>query len=518
MFFFTKGRIVIKKVLTFTMFSFYDKKMNFVSTKQSLQKVFLMTLGILSPQISALKIPSAEQTKHRPFFVNLFWTTGLEGAMPEIHSFSPTPEALKDIPAVELGGGSIGSKKTFEGITEFLQAAQKKNPQVKLIFTVDKLTYWANKQGFDAVKEQFPDHFRVSFLEDFSELIKNKYPASYTLIKEYGTKFRPNMSSNCFRMLSSCTPEWLETNSSNYISTYFDVDNFVDGIQNSYAGKKNSLELMLNSKLSKNQHISTIKLLDKIPYVDTNALKFNISSTKVTQKIKPLIEKVSLFLNKCYRKKVSLDYCNYLLQFILGKSFNNKYFSKNNQNIRKIIADSFNTTMIPHYLASANKAHETKIIESPPPVRAFEWGIGTLTSGIALKMRQDPMITSFKKKHPSFTKNFLETCSVATDLLRLAPLGKWFAWQEKYFPGNTIELKKKNLTELTDCAFTRLAEIYPFAKIHSRKKGIYGKICNHIVEKLKKAYPQDLRVSTYEHTQNFSSKTSHIKKLSSPDD
>lgn len=101
--------------------------------------------------------------------------------------------------------------------------------------------------------------------------------------------------------------------------------------------------------------------------------------------------------------------------------------------------------------------------------------------------------------------------------MRLAPLGKWFAWQEKYFPEN-ITSKKTQLDALIDGAFKRLTEIYPFAKINSSKKGHYGEICTHIVEKLKKAYPKDPRVTTYEHAQNFSSKTSHIKKVSSPDD
>lgn len=105
---------------------FYTQKISLISTKRIFQKIFLVSVGVLSPQLEALNLPSPEQTQYRPLFTNLFWTTGLEATMPEIYSFSPTPEALKDIPSVELGGSFIGSKKTFKSITEFLQEAQKK--------------------------------------------------------------------------------------------------------------------------------------------------------------------------------------------------------------------------------------------------------------------------------------------------------------------------------------------------------------------------------------------------------
>lgn len=343
---------------------FYTQKISLISTKRIFQKIFLVSVGVLSPQLEALNLPSPEQTKHRPFFVNLFWTTGLEGAMPEMNSFSPTPEALKDIPSVELGGSSIGSKKTFEGITEFLQAAQKKNPQIKLIFTVDKLTYWANKQGFESLKEHFPDHFRVSFLEDFSELIKNKYPACHKVINEFGTKLRPNMSSNCLRFLSSCIPECLQANSCNHISAYFDVDNFVEGVQRSHEGKKNSLEMMMNSKLSKKQHIFTIKMLSKNAYIDTNALKINISCPKVKDNIIKIIETSSERVNKS--TKTCQDYCNSLIEMILNKIPTAQYFSKKNQKLRTIITDPDNTPTSLHYIRSAQKFNELKPVLSPP--------------------------------------------------------------------------------------------------------------------------------------------------------
>lgn len=80
-------------------------------------------------------------------------------------------------------------------------------------------------------------------------------------------------------------PEWLGADNTNHISTYFDVDNFVEGVQRSHEGKKNSLEMMMNSKLSKKQHIFTIQMLSKRAYIDNNALKINISCPKVKDNI-----------------------------------------------------------------------------------------------------------------------------------------------------------------------------------------------------------------------------------------
>ena len=500
--FLISARKVFKKVLTLTML--YDKKMNIVSSKQSLQKVFLMALGMLSPPLEALNLPSPAQTKHRPFFVNLFWTTGLEAAMPEIHSFSPTPEAFKDMPPVELGGSSIGSKKTFDGITEFLQAAQKKNPQIKLIFTVDKLTYWANKQGFESLKEHFPDHFRVSFLEELTQNLEKETPVSSKLLKDFSTTFGPAFGSDCFRVTAPFAPKWLGSEKYHpYSAAYFDIDNFVNGLEQSQKKRKNSLEIILNQKSLKKYPLFGIKMRRN----ETNASRVDASGSSLCKKLRKHIEKKSSSLGI---RRFYPDYYNRILHILLGNRPVSNYLKKSEKKVRQVLADPEN--IYPLFILLSGIRPLIKFVPSPPPSRAFEWGLGVPMNRSTSKMQEDPAVANFKKRNPSFAKDFLETCSVAADLLRLAPLGKWFSWQEKYFPANTIKLKQKNFKELTDCAFTRLTEIYPFAKINSGKKGEYGKICTHIVEKLKKAYPKDPRVTAYEQTQNVSSKSLSLKK------
>ncbi|OJU72994.1 MAG: hypothetical protein BGO07_02220 [Alphaproteobacteria bacterium 40-19] len=492
------------------MISFKYTKTSCIPTKPSLQKILLMFWGVLSQQLEALNLPRPEQTKHRPFFVNLFWTTGLEGAMPEIHSFSPTPEALKDMPPVELGGSSIGSKKTFDGIREFLQAVQKKNPHIKLIFTVDNLTYWANKQGFESLKEQFPDHFRVSRLEELAQNLEKETPVSSKLLKDFSTTFGPALGSDCFRMMALFQPQWLGFEKyHSYSAAYFDIDNFFDGIEQSHKKRKNSLEIILNQKPLKKYPLFGIKM----PYPETNAFRVDASDPSFLNNFRRRIEKRASSLGI---KQYYPDYYNRLLQILLRNTPVSNYLKDSEKKVRQVLANPQHIYVLFNFLLDIRSL--IKFVPSPPPKRAFEWGLGVRMNRITSKIQKDPLAKTFKRQNPSFIENFLETCSIGTDLLKLAPLGKWFAWQEKYFPGNTIELKKKSLKDLTDCAFKRLADIYPFSKINSSKKGVYGKICTHIVEKLKKAYPQDLRVSTYEHAQNFSSKTSHIKKLSSPDD
>ncbi|OJU72997.1 MAG: hypothetical protein BGO07_02235 [Alphaproteobacteria bacterium 40-19] len=469
-----------------------------------------LAIALLPSAAMALTLPKT------PCVLNLFWATGYQDLLEDMGDAvsAKIPSSVK-MPEVDIGGQDFGSKRTFDAVKEFLKKCQEQKSPTTILFSIDKPTYWANKEQFDALAAEYPQNFRPFFLDDF---IKHPEVQEHSKVLPFFNKtFRlmPVTGANLFRLLAPCFPKALKLEpqftSNPWSWMYIDIDNFIDGMDQDHKKKGSSLKAILRHSSSKKSLITV-----GFPGLDNNALRIEVKKNpEKLEKYKEYITELKPPLNK---QPKGFPYYDALSEIIKGRRSTNLYLDKNS--IKSRISFSNPSTSSPSISGRFLLKKLIQILPStkitcPNPLPAVEWLGGIyLTREDLSKEAFVNRYTNGAKSKQKFLNKYMESLTIINDLLKFAKVDKWLLWQKSYLQK---ELPSINyLKELTNVALQRLIEINPFSKnqfkelskkdinpnrIFSRIKGrqpdtaVSGILA--LAKKLSKAYPDHPLVAEY---------------------
>lgn len=433
--------------------------------KKSIFSKSLLTTRLLNLAIAWLPSAAMALTLPKtPCVLNLFWATGYQGLLKSMDDAvsAKIPSSVK-IPEVDIGGQDFGSKRTFDAIKEFLKKCQEQKSPTTILFSIDKPTYWANKEQFDALAAQYPQNFRPFFLGDF--INHPEVQAHSKVLPFFNKTFRlmPVTGANLFRLLAPCFPKALKLEpqftSHPWSWVYTDIDNFIDGIEHDQKKKGSSLKAILSLSSSKKSLITV-----GFPGLDNNALRIEVKKNpEKLQKYKEYITELKPPLNK---QPKGFPYYDVLTEIIKGEQSANLYLDKNS--IQSRIALSNPSTSSPSVsgrflLEKLMQILPSRKITCPKPLPAIEWLGGIyLTRKELSKEAFVNGYTNGTKSKQKFLNNYMESLAIINDLLKFAKVNKWLLWQKSYFQKEISSITY--LKELTNVALQRLIELNPFPK------------------------------------------------------
>ncbi len=418
--------------------------------RMSSKSLLNLAIALLPSAAMALTLPKT------PCVLNLFWATGYEGIL-EAEKISPKAISA---PSVEIGGPTIGSKKTFDTIEKFLKECQKQQSPTTILFALDKPTYWANKEHFDRLSSLYPNSFRPFFLNEFVNHPEvQKCPKILPFLNK-SFNFMPVIGSDIFRLLAPFFPEALKLDqkltSHPWSWMYTDIDNFVDGIEQDGLGKKSSLNVVLKQSPHSADLFAT-----KVPFLNNSVLRLEMKPAfQESNQFKEYITQLKHPLDK---QPMGFPYFDHLMEILKGNHSVESYLSTAMTQQRKEMHNPRLLQSITgrHLLKKLMQKCKAKILHSSCPHCALSW-----TGGIYF-FPQHLVKDSFVKKcinnNKNFMKNYIESIGIMNDLLKFSKAQQWLLWQQNYLQQGLPSVS--NLKKLIDTAFERLMKINPFEKI-----------------------------------------------------
>ena len=488
--------------------------------KKSIFSKSLLTTSLLNLAITLLPSAAVALTLPKtPCVLNLFWATGyqdlLENMDDAVSAKMPSPVKM---PEVAIGGQDFGSKRTFDAVKEFLKKCQEQKSPTTILFSIDKPTYWANKDQFDALAAQYPQNFRPFFLDDFINHPEvQKYPE---ILPFFNKTFRlmPVTGANLFRLLAPCLPEALnlgaQLKSGPWSWIYIDIDNFVDGIEEDKKKKSSSLTKML-AQTSEKASLFVAKYPEGI---DNSVLRIEVTKTPdKLQKYKEYITQLNPPLNK---QPKGFPYYDTLTEIIKGEQSANSYLDKSSVKSRITFSDPLTSSPSisgKSLLKKLIKILPTQTIKCPATKCALEWLGGIYISRKTLQ--NDAFISQYTKNKSKFIDNYMESLLIINDLLKFSKVKEWLFWKKEFLQKKLPSVKNSvtNLEELTNVALKRLIKINPFptsnllntlpksyidtkrkfSRKHFRQSDTAVSGILALTKKLRKAYPEHPLVAEY---------------------
>lgn len=161
--------------------------------------------------------------------LHFFWTTGF--TLPDHDKYNPNRE-------VHIGGKSY-NQKFFPAVRAFLNNAPKK---LKVKFVCDELTLQSNKEGFNALTNDFGDQFEILPINDVINNLLVNFPDHTEVINTVfrnATAGSPVLASDVYRLIGMYFGQKDPIGSLNNqvrsnvksVRTYCDIDAFSDGME-----------------------------------------------------------------------------------------------------------------------------------------------------------------------------------------------------------------------------------------------------------------------------------------------